>query len=210
MREIPTLFNTPMVQAILDDLKTNTRRPCKGVGNDNCIQLGKLKNHILNERSWVKCPFGGVGDILAVRESARVLHYNSSSRWMDVEYVADGTQVTVPWPERMKWKPVIGHCIPNGCHLEAIRIKLTNKRVWVERVQDISEADAIAEGIERVKDNMPPYAYFGWRDYSSSDELPFDSDKPIASFKSLWNSIYGSWERNDWVWCSEFERIKTK
>ena len=73
----------------------------------------------------------------------------------------------------------------------ASRIDLLVKRVWVEQVQDISEADAIAEGVVCPK-------------------LGTNGMKPETLFKDLWNSIYGkkpdcSWEDNPWVWAVEFE-----
>jgi len=202
------LLNVEMVRATLDRRKTQTRRPVKdprGMSDapkrfdaysfySTPHQCGvKDAFGFENEDGRWKSPFGKPGDVLCVRESARVLHYSKSSRWMDIEYVADGTKTTVPWPDRMKWNPVVGHCIPNGCHLEAIRIKRKNKRVWVERVQDISELDAIAEGLKK--------GLFG------SYEAPgFALGRaPIQAFQALWDSIYGNWDDNDWLWCSEFE-----
>lgn len=82
------------------------------------------------------------------------------------------------------------------------RVRITGIRV--ERVQDISDENAIAEGIERSK--------FGqWKDYSSS-YLFSGWLCPKNSFKSLWNTIYGpehqfSWSANPWCWVYEFEVV---
>jgi len=208
MAEKPILFNGEMVRAILDGRKTHTRRPVK---NQEKMQDAPRRFDAYsfystphqcgvkdafgfeNDDGQWKSPFGKPGDVLAVRESARVLHYSKSSRWMDIEYVADGTKTTVPWPERMKWNPIVGHCIPNGCHKEAIRIKRKNKRVWVERVQDITEEDAKAEGVKPIEE-AGSYAH-------------------VAAFNSLWWDIYGHdpvkcWDNNPRVWCCEFEVAK--
>jgi hypothetical protein len=83
----------------------------------------------------------------------------------------------------------------------ASRITLINRRVWVERVQEIGEEDAIAEGIERVAPGS-----FGFRDYEGDVGATFE---PWKSFCTLWDSInaakgYG-WDMNPWVWCVEFD-----
>lgn len=221
MKEIPILFNGEMVRAILDGSKTQTRRPMKpqpsGFTKSDNIPYkfnGKSIHPYISFQGIdvIKSPFGKPGDVLWVRETFMYdppcdgtwPHYGDSFETCDIpkrfrkpEHIIhkEGWKTLSEWI----WKPSI-HMPKWAC-----RIKLKVKRVWVERVQDISEADAIAEGIERIKDNMPPYAYFGWKDYSSDDELPFDSDKPVASFKSLWQSIYKNLDDNPWVWCCEFE-----
>ena len=90
----------------------------------------------------------------------------------------------------------------------ASRLTLEVTGVRVERLQDISEEDARASGVERwvVGD--------GWREYglSEADEavvnVPMESAR--ESFRSLWVSLYGfkSWNRNDWAWCTEFKRVE--
>ena len=92
----------------------------------------------------------------------------------------------------------------------ASRITLEITGVRVERLQDISEADAMAEGIERAED------FFGrpcWRAYDEPEgsDVVFPDD-PIGSYASLWMSINGpgSWDANPWVWVLEFRRINSK
>ena len=87
---------------------------------------------------------------------------------------------------------------------EAATIFLRITDLRIERLQDISEEDAIAEGIETEKEDVPviPYKdYLGKYNYYSN---------PINSFKSLWKSIYGeqSWEDNPYVWVICFEKMK--
>ena len=81
-----------------------------------------------------------------------------------------------------------------------IFLKVTNVRV--ERLQDISEEDAIAEGIIRVGD--------GWKDYSYKKENDaYRYRTPKQSYETLWNSINGkdAWEQNPYVFVYEFERV---
>jgi hypothetical protein len=77
----------------------------------------------------------------------------------------------------------------------ASRIKLLVKRVWVERVRDISEDDAKAEGVKPVP-------------FTKAGRHP--GEKHAEAFEMLWISIYGenSWDENEWVWACEFEVIQ--
>lgn len=87
----------------------------------------------------------------------------------------------------------------------ASRITLEITGVRVERLQDISEADAIAEGIE--PDVQPGDPVPLWRNYSTGNTTIC----PIYSYQTLWESINGdgSWAANPWVWCVEFSRTKS-
>lgn len=98
-----------------------------------------------------------------------------------------------------KWKPSIH--MPR----EAARIFLKVTGVRVERLQDISEEDAIAEGIERIAD----YGTTGYKLYTQPDAAFSDIDAKW-SFESLWHSINGeeSWNENPFVWVYDFERIE--
>jgi hypothetical protein len=100
-------------------------------------------------------------------------------------------------PSRLKYVPV-GRCIPNGCHREASRILLEITDIRAERLNDISQADAIAEG-------MPP-SHPSFDVISQSMGYP---DFSRSAFAQLWQSIYGekAWSENKWVWVIEFKRI---
>lgn len=92
-----------------------------------------------------------------------------------------------------KWRPSIH--MPRW----ASRITLEIVEVRVERLQDISEADAIAEGIE-------PAVGSEWRHYGCSTLTCMD---PRMSYRTLWESINGkgSWDANPWVWVLCFQRV---
>lgn len=88
----------------------------------------------------------------------------------------------------------------------ASRITLEITAVRVERLQDISEADAVAEGIERQEDGL------GWKRGPISSDHPNTATRtafPRLAYQSLWEQINGpdSWEENPWVWAIEFKRI---
>ena len=186
----PIIFSTPMVQAILDGRKTQTRRVVKING---CPITSPKESLELTKEGLIYhsfCSMSGYykllcqpGDILWVRET-----------WLKADdgyyYKAD---IKVPSESEnlrktygYKWRPSI--FMPR----EAARIFLLVKDVRVERLQDITEEDAIAEGI-RIGIGGEPY--FSCRD----------------AFVALWNSIntkrgYG-WDTNPWVWVYEFEKI---
>jgi len=168
--------------------------------------------------SWPElCPYGQPGDRLWVREAWRTLDYldeHSGARVAElcldagyrrplapIEYIVDG--------ERMNWEhtstpPHRGQPEPGRYrHARfmprwASRLTLEVTSVRVERLQDISEADAIAEGLLRDRD--------GWR---GAPDLPWFAS-PVAAYRSLWESINGadSWNANPWVWVVEFKRLE--
>ena len=90
------------------------------------------------------------------------------------------------------------------------RITLEITAVRVERLQDISEEDAMAEGIRRVtKDgSLFKYCVYDKGDISSTPwaEMPHTA---VGAYAALWNSINGagSWDANPWVWVIEFKKI---
>lgn len=137
---------------------------------------------------WVRCPYGQPGDRLWVRETW-ALHVHAMSADRDEDgpfvYAADG-QRALSMRLSSKWTPSIH--MPRW----ASRITLEVTGVRVERLQDISEADAQAEGCAF------PLAYEG-------------PDPPYrTAYARLWESINGagSWDANPWVWVVEFKRVE--
>ncbi|OGB26500.1 MAG: hypothetical protein A3I66_21465 [Burkholderiales bacterium RIFCSPLOWO2_02_FULL_57_36] len=95
----------------------------------------------------------------------------------------------------------------------ASRINLEIVAVRVERLQDISKADAIAEGIEGCDVVINGRSQgWTWRDYTSKCDDPCEwFSNPIRSYRTLWETINGpgSWNANPWVWVVEFKKVST-
>jgi hypothetical protein len=190
--EKPILFSTPMVQAILDGRKTQTRRICKPIPiYDRDSGYVFISNVMFDIHDGWDIPMylkdnakWEAGDILWVRETWRVRQFPNQAK----EYFY---KASIEERELFKWKPSI--FMPK----EACRIKLLVKNIRVERLCDISEEDAMAEGI-----NLPNYAEQAVKDVYH----PAPSD----IYAELWDEINGtgSWIKNPWVWVIEFERIK--
>ena len=196
MRERPILFSAPMVRALLAGTKIQTRRVCKPAqfyAMSSVVEVpdpderGQVYNcsHFGDEEGDVQfqSPYGGRGDRLWVRESWAYNpdHPGVASRacfMADPEHLHDG----------LKWKPSI-HTPRAVC-----RITLEITGVRVERLQDISEADAVAEGLTQT---------------ASGSWLPGPCDYPEWAYHYLWEQINGpgSWEANPWVWVVEFRRL---
>lgn len=188
MKERPIIFTSEMVQAILDGRKTQTRRVIKN--SSQVIMRGLFK------KAWEDiCPYGQRGDRLWVKEA-----------W----WIPAGYQATVPLVEK-DWWPVIYRASGNfGKHdwkspifmprwVSRITLEITGVRV--ERVQDISEEDARAEGEKYRTTKL--VGKDGGLDFTATYRL---------GFERLWDSLnakrgYG-WETNPWVWVIGFKRIK--
>lgn len=201
MKERPILFNGDMVRAILDGSKTQTRRVVKTMNNNRLeVKVGGKWRQIHAADPNLPCPYGQPGDRLWVREtwSKEGLHPD------ECYYRATPYGLTSGEVDQIKWKPSIH--MPRW----ASRITLEIVSVRVERLNDISEQDAVAEGIEPIIDNSPFCGARCWKDYMNQQSLPFDSDKPVASFMSLWKSVYGeeSWQQNPWCWVVEFKMVQ--
>ncbi|RNI26602.1 hypothetical protein [Rufibacter latericius] len=237
VKERPILFKGEMVRAILEGRKTQTRRGVKvdakrispRIGADDMptgtfwVSSKDFDNVIVDE---IKCPYGKVGDRLWVREtwcesvdinavdcfegrphiptdffdngkvrSAYIHRADGETEWVD----DDGFST-----ERSFWKPSI--FMPR----QACRLVLEVTSIRVERLQDISREDAIAEGIS--------HKFGGWRNYLnpklifSQFEYEVQGETipaPVMSFNSLWISINGeeSFEANPWVWVVEFKKV---
>ncbi len=190
MKDRPILMSAPMVRAILDGTKTQTRRPVKSLALE-WLQPGMFTPEYVAMPENGLCPYGQPGDQLYVRETwARddedgALFYradvgtgNEADDWQ--RNIDDGAS-------GYRWKPSIH--MPRA----ASRITLEVTAVRVERLQDISEADAIAEGIPR-----------------GGPENPDGIEK--REYRALWERINGpgSWEANPWVWVIEFKRLENR
>lgn len=201
MKERPILFSAPMVRAILDDRKTQTRRPLKpqpvpqpGGGwryghklNAQCFGSATPATDVLLLHD---CPYGRPGDRLWVRET-----------WQKFgdEYAYAVTDMDVY--TETKWRPSIH--MPRA----ASRLTLEITGLRIERLHDITPADAIAEGISSTTMNAGPNTYYD--NYLTGQWLDREMlNNPVSSFRTLWQSIHGldAWETNPWVWVIEFAK----
>lgn len=209
MKERPILFSGPMVRAILEGRKTQTRRAVKGVEGMEfwrCFdrQQGDrwaFRSEITSHE--VACPYGAAGDRLWVRESWNVSGLGFGMKPSLASTIADAGAWRYAADDKSGWqhgwRPSIH--MPRG----ASRITLEVMGVRVERLQEISEADAVAEGIERDPMLQRTFAV-----YPLNEERPGYVNCPLASYHSLWDSINGpgSWDANPWVWVVEFRRVE--
>jgi len=211
--EHPILFSTPMVQALLEGRKTMTRRIFKDhprLATD--VSKIDLKQWLQDYPDLIMSysPYGQPGDKLWVREAFTVLAPEHciggwASRFI---YKADATQES---EEIMKYY-ILEYGYPYN-YKPSIHMPKAAARIWleitnirVERLQDISFEDAIAEGIEIV---TPDQFGFCYKNYEKLKLIPVNCRYPQTSFFSLWNKINGheSFLINPWVWVIEFKRI---
>ena len=192
MKETGLMFKAPLVRAILSGQKTQTRRILK---NQQSYDLDK-------------CPLGQPGDRIYVREQWQG-PLMSSKEWEDhyfseaddspakfrtpayCRYAADGgppPEFVTMYDELVaRWKPAIH--MPKW----AARIWLEITGVRVERLQEITEADCIAEGATGGHGAIPGYHY---------------NATPLEHFRYIWESTGADWAANPWVWVIEFKRIE--
>ncbi len=202
MKLKPILFGTEMVQAILQGRKTQTRRVvkpqpknvegCYKRPNNNLFQWTHLPVGVgVGVGNPFICPFGQPSDVLWVRET---FCYNEDDGLSsEFSYKAD-------YPKANGWTPSIH--MPKA----AARIFLEITDVRVEHLHDISEEDAISEGVERMHHGFKKYTpHFTHK----AGVIGVCYSNAKSSFESLWKSINGeqSWDENPWVWVVEFKTI---
>jgi hypothetical protein len=212
MKFHPILFSTEMVKAILAGRKHMTRRIIEPQPVYDCesgrVFDGKHKRSPFDMHNWRE-PFADyfskwiVGDVLWVRETI------FSDRDKNALYKADESFVYLNNEPKLYDTIDISYFTDKrnyvpGIHMPktACRIFLQIKSVKVESLQEISEADAITEGIESSISGNGRIVY---KHYLKPKYGP----SPIHSFQTLWESINGpeSWNANPWVWVIEFEQI---
>lgn len=207
MKARPILFSAPMVRALLAGTKTQTRRGVKPQPPADTFQVTPYHHPDNHPRffawkdgfggaemhpAWepIPCPYGQPSDQLWVRESWKHIEggnvYDAAGGVMDSfehETLYRASSPNDPGP----WKPSIH--MPRW----ASRITLEITGVRVERLQDITPDDCIAEGAWPIE----------MRELGRGHEA-------IAAFRTLWESIdgNGSWAENPWVWVLEFRRLQ--
>lgn len=198
MKERPILFNGAMVRAVLDGSKTQTRRVMK---QPPCFVNGEVGN---------VCPYGSIGDRLWVRETFVqgwdiepvtdcLMQFDDEGNELPKKTWYRATDSHIHWSDddgwetNVPWKPSI--------HMPrlASRITLEVTGVRAERLQDISQSDARAEGAPPSHPSIDVVSRkFGYADF------------PRSWFGQLWEQINGdgSWDENPWVWVVEFRRLE--
>jgi hypothetical protein len=206
MKERPILFTGPMVRAILDGSKTQTRRIAKEfAGRDD---LDAILKRFPSQNG---CPHGQPGDCLWVRETT---HRRPMLNLLTGEplapeydggaYTVDGVDVLTPEGFDIAWWYSRKSCPSIHMPRWASRILLEITRVRVERLQDLSEADALAEGVE--PHDVSQFALHGT---SVEERAELHRQAAVGPYSGLWNRINGagSWDANPWVWVVEFKRV---
>lgn len=215
-KERPILFSRPMVAALARGEKTQTRRivaadiheeadtvewiTSRWCGITNCGAIFDLQEPI-------SCSFGAVGDHLWVREPWRVVLDDGGA------FVAYSNGDELGFPSHDDDLRALA-AQPNGARNRharymprwASRFLLEIVSIRVERVQEISEEDALAEGVEPGRRRSGPcFAVLDDRTGQATCVAPSARE----SFGLLWESIHGpgAWERNEWVWVIEFKRV---
>jgi hypothetical protein len=227
MKEHPILFKGEMVRAILKGTKTQTRRIVKFPENGaliynpsdcrsdgpNQLCTGQYLSVAFRHRDEPDdgCrerlyPKWEVGDRLWVKETWNLKRHEWSEKHRQTRligsYLADNSEFDIYLSQDEswlfnRWTRKRGNFTSLFMFRSLSRLNPTITRVGVEQLQDISEENAIAEGIERQR--------MGWMDYSLSG----GNFAPIPSYASLWDSINGkgSWKLNPWVWVIEFKKL---
>lgn len=221
-REKPVIFPPEMVRAILDGRKTMTRRLvkhpsgpvpsafeyCEGVWLPSFATEHDRVNADVGHRY---CPYGKVGDRLWVKETWNYGGFTLGDNQRFTAPFITKTEPNIPtWVEYAaavpdgehppKWRPSIH--MPRW----ASRITLEITAVKVERLNSITEEDALAEGVASL-----PVKVLGWgspAEQGGYGELPVQPD-PLTVFEMLWESIHGrgAWKLNPWVFAISFKRI---
>jgi hypothetical protein len=225
MKSRPIIFSGPMVRAIMDGRKTQTRRPIKPQPEKRMDFHWWYKNKGLQATTdsigiYRMCPYGVPGDRLWVRETWAVQH--AYDGWKPRELMR-----STPVIYMATWEGPCGLLKRHSIHMPrwASRITLEILDVRVERVQEISEGGSRGEGIiETEPENITGSAStgdFNHKNFSfvqpkfhwNRAAVAAESYQTArAAFCALWDSIYGKkpgmdWASSPWVWAIEFKRI---
>ncbi|AZF05664.1 hypothetical protein [Pseudomonas sp. R5-89-07] len=228
IKERPILFSAPMVRAILEGRKTVTRRLVKGFqipAEDSSVAPGERHRWMsIAQRhprygfgvfgateaecakeleEFAPCPYGRRGERLWVREAWQA---DAQVDSIAPRELSNGEPIRYPadWDFRQTGCAMIKPGkIRTSIHMPrwVSRILLEITEVRVERLQDISEDQAKAEGVRLYTD----HAELG--EWWHVDGIDTYSADPRKSFELLWSSVGGDWAANPWVWVVEFKRV---
>lgn len=245
IRERPILFSGPMVKALFAGTKTQTRRvvrnpfdpnvrgggwdvdsrpwpvyiDCHGVSEDFRSPYGRPGDRLWVRETWA--PAKPMGELCRIPDATYACFPDGSQKFKSGEYYQEKRTEIHNWPAGWEWCPSIH--MPRW----ASRLTLEVEQVRVERVQEISEADAVAEG---VSESWTETWWQGYREFNDDllhqqatgdsppdwmiepKKMKMDHMRRSAkmNFRSLWDSINGrgySWESNCWVWVVTFKVV---
>ncbi|MDS7927550.1 hypothetical protein [Acinetobacter sp. V115_6] len=232
MKERPIIFNTPMVKAILEGRKTQTRRLVKpqpkffkGEAGGHwwrCTHVQsmvRVEEELQNPSEYYKGfidevnPFGKKGDRLWVRETFCIGtieeedNYQGSPKPLSVHQDGDPKQYPIYKEYCLRDNISIDDVLwKPSIHMprSASRILLEITKIRIERLNQISSQDAVQEGLLKLPASGRYVVNQGDQYFGAA------SNNPCEVFKWLWESIYGSssWELNPWVWVVEFNVIQ--
>lgn len=199
-----------MVRGILSGQKTMTRRLVK-LDESGRAKRGWKCWHLDDPEVHLACPYGQPGDRLWVKETWCCVHgFGGSGRTPEdcIVYRADDGEDAKEITKMRGWSPSL--LMPRVY----ARIILEITAIRIERLHEITDEDAIHEGIEPAHPGTPST----WcKDYEAKPTPAALQDPyyglaadPVESFASLWRSINGrdSWDANPWVWVVEFRRVE--
>jgi hypothetical protein len=205
----PIIFSTPMVKAILEGRKTQTRRVIEPQPVTDILGMQRwraVSSGDISQRNSIILDYAPYqpGDILWVREMWRciavgkggqnevaIIEYkNGQQAVFDVD-----SKEALYFAGKARWKP--------SSHMprKLSRLLLEVKGVRAERLRDISEEDAKAEGVSNISYMLSP-----------NEVVRLGESAAVTRFCSLWDTLNArrgfSWDSNPWVWVIEFERIE--
>ena len=210
MKETGLMFKAPLVRAILSGQKTQDRRIAKDVkhpdlGNiytPGALVMEREPQHVIER----VCPYGKPGDRIYVRET-----FAHHPQFPQLAFRADGEEFEDAdgWLWEPKWTP-------------AIHMKKKDARIWleitgvrVERLQQITDADALAEGVDRTNTSIPGYArerfQKRWESTTGRPALPAKTNSKRYNRVKQWLDTHPDttgWAANPWVWVIDFKRIE--
>lgn len=202
VKERPALFQGSMSRALRNDTKGQTRRLVTGQALE-WLAPGMFSPAYVADRSNGLSPYGYPGDVLWVREAFSYVRGQGVADRGDVWFWAEGEPLFGDWT---KPKPSI-HMPRWACRT---RLLITDLRI--ERLRDISEEDAKAEGVlqwaaDLMADNKVTTADLLYM------QARYGSGSVVCGYAALWDSINGdagpnSWDGNPWVWVISFRRVK--
>jgi len=208
-RERPIIFSGESVRAIIAGTKNQTRRVARGLSDEQSA----IRQRFPNQQG---CPYGMPGTRLWAREAWRPVERSTNDGWTAIEYRADGAIGKRYWRNADPARQLAARALDPDRHWRsplflprwASRLLLEVDSIRVERLQEISEEDARAEGVTQTFAER--FAEFSAEQCLTSGELA--SSRPYAaSYAVAWDELNderATWKSDPWVWVLSFHVIQ--